>query len=167
MRKVILFIATSLDGYIADENGQVDWLYHDQDYGYKRFYDSVDTLIMGRKTYDQIKAFGAWPYEKKKTFVFTSKVLKDMNILTSKNSILKTKELIKNKGKDIWLVGGAQIIRVLLNENLINELRLFVQPIILGKGIPLFHNIKRNDHLKLKDIKKYSSGMVQLRYISV
>ena len=79
MRKVKLFIASSLDCYIAREDGGIDWLYTDADYGYTRFYDSIDTIIMGRKSYDQSLTFDEYPYKGKKVYVFTRKNVRNNN----------------------------------------------------------------------------------------
>lgn len=91
MSKIILYIATSLDGYIAKEDGNVDWLSSfDEDYGYKEFISTVDTIIIGRKTYQQVLTFGEWPYQGLKTFVFTHQELKhDKNVEFISGSITK------------------------------------------------------------------------------
>ena len=108
MKKVILFICCSTDGFIARKNGDVSWLLHDQDYGYKKFVASVDTLLMGRKTYKQCLTFGEWPWKGKKSFVFTrKKQKKDSNVEFVKNPVAFTKKLVKKQGKSIWLVGGG------------------------------------------------------------
>ncbi|MEK6952445.1 MAG: dihydrofolate reductase family protein [Nanoarchaeota archaeon] len=165
MRKIILFIATSLDGFIAGENGEIDWLFNDQDYGYKKFYDSVDIILMGFETYKQCLEFGEWPYKGKKCYVFTRKTaLNDDNAEFINNPVEFTKKLKAMKGKDIWLVGGGKINSLFLNEKLLDEIIIYVHPIILGKGISLINNLNNKIKLKLINFKKYSSGLVQLDY---
>ena len=172
MRKVKLFIASSLDGYIARENGATDWLYSDADYGYAQFYNSVDIVVMGRKTYDKVLDFGTgYPYKDKKNYVFTQKSLgkrteKDQNVHFIADVIEFIKELVQSPGKDIWLVGGAEIISIFLNAKMLNEITLSIHPIILGKGIPLFKNLQGQLNLKLVKSIPYENGLMQLHYIS-
>ncbi len=148
MRKVILFISSSLDGYIARTDGSVDWLFTDGDYGYKEFYDSIDNVLVGRKTYDQVPEFTKSPFKKKTCFVFTRQTnLENSQNLQFVNNVIETVgQLIRSPGKNIWLVGGSEIISVLLNAYLINEIILSIHPIhpiILGSGIPLFRTKAR------------------------
>lgn len=177
MRNVKLFIASSLDGYIAREDGSTDWLYTDNDYGYTQFYDSVDTIMMGRITYDKFLHSGLeYVHKDKKTFVFTKnsssgkarrRGKKDAeydNVHFIEDVIEFTKELIQSPGKDIWLVGGADIISIFLNAEMINEIILSMHPIVLGKGVPLFKNLKKQLDLKLVKSIPYQNGLMQLYY---
>lgn len=167
MRKIRLFIASSLDGYIARTSGEVDWLFTDSDYGYAEFFSEIDTVLMGNKTYQQILGFGEYPYKGKKGFVF-SQILqgeKDNNVEfvggDLKNFINR---LRLSSGGDIWLVGGAQIIHYFLKHRLLDELILSIHPIILGEGIPLIVRDRIETTLKLKDVKTYDSGLLQVFY---
>ena len=164
MRKIKLFIACSLDGFIAREDGGIDWLFNG-DYGYNKFYDSIDTVLMGRKTYELALKLEE-SYKDKRAIVFTRQknLKKSSNVEFVSDIVSLTKKLKNSKGKDIWLVGGGEIISVLLNNNLIDEMQIFVHPIILGKGIKLFQNIKKEVRLKLAGTKNYKSGLVQLNY---
>ena len=178
MRNVKLFIASSLDGYIAREDGSIDWLYTDNDYGYTQFYDSVDTIVMGRITYDKFLHSGLeYRHKDKKTFVFTKnsssgkarrrgkKDAENDNVHFVEDVIEFTKELIQSPGKDIWLVGGAEIISIFLNAEMINEIILSMHPIVLGKGIPLFKNLQRKQlNLKLVKSIPYQNGLMQPYY---
>jgi len=170
MRKIILYIASSLDGFIARENGSIDWLktYEGgkEDYGYNKFLDSIDTIIIGKKTYEQSLGFGEWPYKNKRCYVFTRNTNKkeDNNVEFKNDPIKFTKALLKEKGKNIWLIGGSEINSLLLNEKLIDGIILTVVPIILGKGIPLFRNMGKEVRLNLTKSKKYKSGLFQLTY---
>lgn len=168
MKKVVLFIATSIDGYIAGKDGNTDWLYTDGDYGYPAFYYSIDTTIMGYNTFDFIRQFPEFPYSEKKNYVFSRKerpadnnpvefVLGDVISFVKK---LKTQE-----GKNIWLVGGGQINSLLLNANLIDQMIISVHPIALGKGIKLFHEESLNKlHFRLINHQVFDRGLVQLTY---
>jgi dihydrofolate reductase len=169
MRKVKLFIASSLDCYIAREDGGIDWLYTDADYGYTKFYDSIDTIIMGRKSYDQSLTFVVYPYKGKKVYVFTRmKVRKNNNeqdveyIDTNIQGFITS--LTQSIGKDIWLLGGGEIASVLLNAGLVDEIILSIHPIILGRGIPLLRNIQKEVNLKLENSLSFESGLTQLCY---
>jgi dihydrofolate reductase len=168
MRKVKLFIASSLDCYIAREDGGIDWLFTDADYGYTKFYDSIDTIIMGRKSYDQSLTFDEYPYKGKKVYVFTHKKVRKNNkqdveyIDTNIQDFVAS--LTQSIGKDIWLIGGGEIISVLLNAGLVDEIILSIHPIILGTGIPLLRNIQKEVNLKLENSLSFESGLTQLSY---
>ena len=173
VRKIKLYIASSLDNFIASENGSIEWLFSDADYGYARFYDSIDTILVGRKTYEQSLTFDEYPYRGKKVYVFTHNAKAesnkkrmpgveyiDNNILDSVRRL--TQERISNK--DIWLLGGGEIVSILLNADLVDEIILSIHPIILGRGIPLFKNIEKCINLRLKGSVPFESGLVQLCY---
>ena len=167
MRKIILFIATSLDGYIAAKDGSVDWLFTDQDYGTNAFMNSVDTILMGRKTYQKAINFGFGIFADKKIYVFTkSKKFKSSAgiEMINEDAVSFIRKLISKKGKNIWLMGGGELVSSLQKKNLINEYSLFVHPIILGEGIPLFSELSKISTLKLKSYKKFSSGLVRIDY---
>ena len=166
MRKVVLFIASSLDGYIARPNGDIDWLFTDQNYGYSAFLDTIDTLLMGRKTYEQVLTFGEYPYPEKKSYVLTKKLgfqtEHDVTAAADVESLVK--EVRSVEGKNIWLVGGSVLIRDCLEKHLINEIIISIIPIVLGDGIPLFANPTTATDLHLTGWQTYSSGLVQLSY---
>ena len=143
MRKIILFIACSLDGYIAGEGDGIGWLFTDADYGYSAFYNSIDAVLVGKRTYDQAKGFDEYPFKGKKCYVFTrdKSMKKDDNAEFIGEPVAFAKKLLKLSGKNIWLVGGGEIISLFLNNSLIDEIILSIHPIILGSGIPLFRDI--------------------------
>jgi len=168
-----LYIATSLDGFIAREDGSIDWLTEyennpETDYGYSEFYASIGTVFMGRKTYEQVLGFGEWPYEEKKVYVFTRQkepLPREKNVEFVSGDIARfVRQLRENTDQDIWLVGGSQLIKVFLKENLVQDLIVFVVPIILGSGIPLFDHIGREIKLKSGRVEKYKNGMVRVEY---
>jgi dihydrofolate reductase len=164
MGKIILYIASSLDGYIARENGDVDWLPINTDSGYDNFYKSIDTVIMGKKTYDQILTFGDYPYKGKKSYVFTrnDSLTKDENVEFASNVEEFSRNLVSSKG-NIWLVGGSELFSAFLEHKLVDEIILSIIPTVLGKGIPLFQNINQEANLKLIKTTEYS-GFVELTY---
>lgn len=169
MRKVSLFIASSLDGFIARADGSVDWLFTDQDYGYGEFYDGVETLLMGRKTYDQCLSFGDYPYPGKRAYVFSSRPLSWSNDdieAVSGDAAEFIADLRRQEGGTVWLVGGSALISTCLKHNLIDEFVVSVHPIILGHGIPLFSGSDLSHRLKLESTRAFDTGLVQLRYRS-
>jgi dihydrofolate reductase len=169
MRKVKLFVASSLDCYIAREDGGIDWLYTDADYGYEKFYDSIDTRIMGRKSYEQSLTFDVYPYKGKKVYVFTrKKVRRNNNEQDCEYIDTNIQDFVTNLtqliGKAIWLLGGGEIVSVLLNAGLVDEIILSIHPIILGTGIPLLRNIQKQVNLKLENSLSFERGLTQLCY---
>jgi dihydrofolate reductase len=168
MRKIILFIASSLDGYIARNSGEIDWLFTDQDYGYTEFFAQVDTVIMGNKTYQQVLGFGEYPYQDKEVFVFskTQQGTTENNVKFVGDDWKSWINTLRQSGdSNIWLVGGAQLIHEFLKHNFIDELILSIHPIILGSGIPLIVNDPNLETLlELKDVKTYNSGLLQISY---
>jgi dihydrofolate reductase len=168
MRKLILGVAVSLDGYIEGPNGEYDWCFTDQDYGLKDFFKRIDTIFVGRKTYEMSSEMEGGPagFPKFKEYIFSTTLDKVKEGATLIKDDIKTEvEKIKNeKGRDIWLFGGASLTTSLMNLGLIDELSLAVHPILLGAGKPLFNNIKDRIKLTLVDTKTYSTGLVSLIY---
>ena len=169
MREIVLFIASSLDGFIAKSDGSVDWLFTDKDYGYNEFFASVDTVIMGRKTYTQILQFGAYPYEGTQGFVLTrtSTAERNENVTFIREDIPALIDTLRqSSGKNIWLVGGAEIIQIFFQYKWIDRVILSIHPVILGNGIPLFLPTKGAPQwLKLQEVQNFESGLVQLSYV--
>ena len=165
MGKIILYIAASLDGCIARETGDVDWLPTDTDSGYDEFYKSIDTVIMGKKTYEQILTFGEYPYKEKKSFVFSrdNSKTKDENVEFTSDVEEFARKLTLSSKENVWLVGGSELLSVFLRHKLVTEIILSVIPIVLGNGIPLFQNINQEIKLKLMKTTKYG-GLVELHY---
>lgn len=163
MRKVILGLAVSLDGYIEGPNGEYDWCFTDQDYGLKDFFKQIDGVFIGRKSFE-MSGTGMFPAAQ--CYVFSNtleKVKKGVRLI--KGDILKeVREIKSSEGKNIWLFGGASLTRSLLNAGLVDRLWLSVHPILLGKGKPLFQQIDGRIKLKLVESKTYSTGLVSLQY---
>lgn len=164
MPKIIAYVATSLDGYIAREDGSIDWLPESAESGYDEFYKSIDTVIMGKTTYDQVLTFGEYPYKDKKSFVFTTKnQTKEENVEFVSNVDKFVMDGFPGAGKNIWLVGGAQIIASFLKQKVVDEIIVTIIPVLLGKGIPLFKNTESETKLELIKTKKYTQ-LVDVHY---
>lgn len=173
-RKVILYIAVTLDGYIAGPNGELDWLHalenpSKTDFGYHAFYDSLDTVILGRKTYSEILGFDvAWPYTDCQTLVVSrSKTLE----ITTENTQLVGEEIFeqlpawkKQPGKNLWLCGGGELITAFLNHGMVDEMILTHIPILLGEGIPLFPGKGKETRFDLVGNETYNNQVVNLHY---
>jgi dihydrofolate reductase len=169
MRKIILGLAVSLDGFIEGPNGEYDWCFQDQDYGLSDFFKGIDTAFIGRKTYEMMLAMdepgGGFPKLKEYIFSSTLKKVKEGAFLVKGNIKKKVEKIKKEPGKDIWLFGGAGLTSSLMNLGLVDEISLAVHPVLLGSGKPLFSNIKDKINLKLIDTKSYSTGLVSLTYV--
>ena len=168
MPRICLFIATSLDGFIADQAGGVDWLFTDDDYGYTPFFEGIGALFMGRKTYDQVLSFGEWPYGDKPTFVFTRQSLLHVDRLPvqflSLQGAAQIQALCQQFDHDLWLVGGAEMIHQFRRWDLIDEYILSIHPILLGQGIPLFQSQAPRSELQLISSISFPSGLIQSTY---
>lgn len=169
--KVTYYVASSLDGYIAKENGDVSWLdelnISMEDTGYDEFYSTVDALVMGRKTYDMIVSFGHWPYGDKPVWVCSSKTIKPeegCNLQTENTPEEVYKEANVTNTKHLWLVGGGSLASSFLENNLLTNISLSLMPIILGGGIKLFGDLPSPIKIKKDSEITHESGMVQLEY---
>ena len=168
MSKIILYIATSQDGYIADKNGGVDWLPQPKNeseleaFGYKALMDRIDTIIMGRKSYEQILSFGNWAWTDKQTYVFTSQMLPiphpSIHHIYKASDEWRAKHLSK---KDIWLLGGAELARTFADKKMIDEIILTIAPIQLEEGIKLCLPLK---DFALQSSKDCLDNLKQLTY---
>ncbi len=170
-RKLALFIAASVDGYIAGPNDDLSFLsvveQEGEDYGYAEFTKDVDTVILGRKTYDKVMSMGIqFPYADKKTYIITRTPQPTQGLINFYTGDLKTlvDELKQQDGKTIFCDGGAQVIHLLLQHNLIDEITLSVIPVLLGDGIRLFNNGFNMQRLSLISANSYPKGLVQMHY---
>lgn len=173
MKKISLFIAMSLDGYIADSKGSVHWLggqgNDDNIDTYSEFVKNIDTVIMGWNTYHQIAAElspNEWVYNDFKSYVVTHnpKTSSDKIHFTNENPIELLKKLREESGKGIWICGGANLIQQLVREDIIDCYYITIIPTILGSGIRLFEKIDREIKLSLVKTQSYN-GMTDLIYI--
>ena len=167
MAKVILYVASSVDGYIAGPKGEVEWLFHDQDYGYAAFIADVGAVLMGRITYEEVLRLGDYPFSDMESYVFsrTRAGEQDANVRFLAGDIPNlVAELKEGLDKNIWLVGGGQLTREFLRHDLIDEFVLSVHPTILGEGIPLFPPPTPMRGLTFIGCQAFDSGLVQLTY---
>lgn len=174
MRKVVLFIAMSLDGYIADEHGRVDWLEGQNPDEktpdtYAEFIKDVDTVIMGWNTYDQVVTElspDEWVYHGMMSYVVTHRELPSTEeiVFTKKSPCGIVKELRQKEGKKIWICGGANVIQQLVKADLIDAYYISVIPTILGNGIRLFGADSKERKLQLVHTQFYN-GITDLVYV--
>ncbi len=174
MCKVIAFLAMSLDGYIADADNHIDWLTTyptpaGEDFGYAKLMDEVDTLVMGRKTYDFIVQQSApWPYLGKKTWVISRKTEFPIHTPDTErgdfSNAMFLDDIQKAEGGAIWLVGGGEVIKYFIEQQWITEWRLVILPLTLGKGCPLFLPTEQSASWTLEKATSFENGMVLLHY---
>lgn len=175
-KKIILYIATSLDGFIAKKDGSIDFLdpanksgedfgnERKDDYGYNEFYSSIGTIVMGHTTFKQVgdtKEFEEY-YKDKPVFVFSRKPKTQMKNVTFVHEDIK--DFVKKLESDTWLVGGASLLNEFLKNGLVDKFIITIFPVLLGEGIPLFKGDSNEENLILVDVKSYDSGVVQLSY---
>ena len=170
-----IFIAVSLDGYIADQNGSVEFLNlypdpKDEDMGFHGFMQSVDALLMGRKTFETVLGFGVeWPYTKP-VYVWTSTLREIPAALEGKvrllnGSISEILEIIHSAGYVNLYIDGGQVIQSFLNDDLIGEMIITIVPVLIGAGIPLFGTVKVQRLFTCTETKAFSNGLVQSRFL--
>lgn len=166
-KKVILYIAMSIDGFIATKDGSVKWLdkFNNSggDMGYNDFIKLIDIVIMGNTTYQQILGFDCdYPYQNQKGYVFSNKKTgKDENVTFVSGNI---KELVDKLEGNIWLVGGANLVNQFIESKLIDEFIIFTMPVLLGEGIRLFKESNKELPLKLTKTKSYKIGVIESHY---
>lgn len=176
-KKVILDLAVSLDGFIEGKNGEIDWCIMDEDMDFDGFLSGIDTIFYGRVSYDSWGNYvpesdaskaeqNLWAaVHSKKKYVFSSQKREDDRaVFIDSNFDKKIAEIKKEGGKDIWLYGGASLIKTFIQSNAIDVYRISVHPVVLGSGKPLFEDLKERINLKLIDTNVFKSGVVQLIY---
>jgi len=168
-REILVFIAGSLDGFIAKENDDLQWLEETEgegDNGYGDMYQTIDTVIMGKRTYDYIlEHIKPFPYPDKKCYVFSTTQTGENEHVTfiQEDVITFTQRLKEQEGTKIWMVGGGNLLDAFLQERLIDEWIITITPHLLGSGIPLFKSPRPFENLRLLETKRYGQ-MVQLHY---
>lgn len=169
-RKIVCYIATSMDGYIATEEDSLDWLFETEgegDAGYAEFMETIDTVLMGRRTYDWVMEAenGKYPYADIASYVFTSAAAEGSPLVTFTNQDISSfaKEMKEKPGKNIWVIGGSRLLHSFVNENLIDEWVISIAPVLIGKGIPLFREFDFEIRFKLKAVRSYGQ-FAQLHY---
>jgi dihydrofolate reductase len=169
MRKIVLGLGISLDGYIARLDGAVDFLFMPKDYSMAPFFKTIDTAIMGRKTLDVGVKMGGGSFDNYglATYVFSRFQTPGQRenftyVNESPSSFIKKHR--KRRGKNIWLMGGGELARDFLKADLVDELHLGIVPVLLGQGIPLFPHGFPQRNFSLLECKNYSRGMISLKY---
>ncbi|NMP22787.1 dihydrofolate reductase family protein [Sulfobacillus harzensis] len=170
MGDVVFYGAVSLDGYLARENQALDWLFEAEkdaeDIGYEAFYATIDTVVMGRVTYDEVVRGGrAWPYAGKPSYVFsrTNRQGNQEVTFVQEDPTAFVRDLKQRAPGRIWVVGGGLLLAPLIAEGLIDEYIVQVVPRIIGQGIPLFHRIATETVLELTDVRRMGQ-FAELRY---
>ncbi len=170
-RTLILYIAASLDGYIAKPDGDIGWLSAveapPEDYGYAEFVKTVDTIIMGRKTYDKVLSFGIpWPHEGRKCYVLSgTRSGRDENVEFFNGDVSDLITRIRQTpGQNIYCDGGAEVVHELMQRDLIDRYVISIIPVLLGDGITLFKPGRPQHNLNLLHSTAYPSGLVQVHY---
>jgi dihydrofolate reductase len=176
-RKIIVYIATSADGYIARPNGDVEWLNRRPrtvDYGMRTFYRTIDTILWGRKTYDWVLDYhkgrgrkGRMFDPKLANYVFSRKPAKRAMLgveFASEPVKAFAQRLRATPGKHIWMMGGGELIASFLDAGEIDEFDIHIIPTLIGEGIPLVAPRHRDVPLRLRSARKYPDGVVRLRY---
>ena len=173
--KASVYIATSLDGFIARENGELDWLSGDdiegsgEDYGFHEFMDSIDILVMGHKTFEMVVSSGKWLYGNKKVIVLSSRPVQIPSDLaeTVESQSCSPTELVKQlseRGAMHLYIDGGKTIQGFLNADLIQQIIITRIPVLIGKGIPLFGPVINDIKLQHIETISFANGIVQSRY---
>ena len=173
--KVTVYIATSLDGFIARPDGGLDWLHESataekgEDYGYQAFFDTVDVLVMGRNTYEVVRTFGAWPYGDTPVVVLTNREIEIPSVIKGKVESMAGRpgEVVRRldeRGARHLYVDGGKTVQSFLAEGLIDRLILSRIPVLIGRGIPLFGPLPEDIKLRHVETRQYPSGLVQSEY---
>jgi dihydrofolate reductase len=170
MRKVVLNLAVSLDGFIEGPNGEYDWCLTDQDYGMTEFFSTTDTIFIGRKSYEMVAGMEDEYFSAiKNIYVFSDTLAPvehhKVEVINSAAFDTRVNAILKETGHDIWLFGGATLLNTFLSKKLVAALTLSVHPLILGGGKTLFQTLDNRVELMLTDTQTYSTGLVQLKYI--
>ncbi|SHG30047.1 dihydrofolate reductase family protein [Pedobacter caeni] len=173
MRKLILGLAITLDGYIEGPNGEYDWCFTDQDYGLNEFFERIDAIFIGRKSYEMLQQHSdngsgevvpGMPALTEYVFSKTLTSVKDSAVLISEDSIAEARRIKNEPGKDIWLFGGALLYDSMMKEGLVDELWLSVHPILLGGGKLLFQDQTGRRKLRFLESTTYETGLLSIRY---
>ncbi|WP_373895162.1 dihydrofolate reductase family protein [Virgibacillus sp. CBA3643] len=169
-RNLVLFIATSLDGYIATKDESLEWLFKvegEGDNGFTEFYETVDTVLMGEKTFDWVmkQDIKEFPYKDKECYVFTRSSVEDTEFVKFVNDDVTNfiYKLKHKEGKNIWIVGGGELLHSFVQEDLVDEFIITTAPTVIGKGIPLFKEGEYQLDLSLKGVRKFNQ-FVELHY---
>ena len=163
-------LAVSLDGFMEGPNGEYDWCLTDQDYGMTEFFTNVDTMFIGRRSYEMIAGSEDEYFPTiQKIYVFSDTLApvfhQKVEVIKSVDFDNKVNEILNSEGGSIWLFGGASLTATMLAKRLVSGMLVSVHPLILGGGKPLFQHIQNRVDLLLEDTQTYDTGLVQLKYV--
>lgn len=171
MSKSVLYIATSIDGFVAGQNDDISWLYryNDVDYGFNEFFSSIGAIVQGRRAYDIEKQNGWETPHPVPTFVLSHhlpahKPQRADVVFTAEDIEEVLKKAKRLTSKDIWIEGGANVAQQFLRRGLIDEIVLFIAPVHLGDGIRLFGKTDAPIEFSLRETRTFDKGLVQLSY---
>ncbi|HEY5884999.1 MAG TPA: dihydrofolate reductase family protein [Pyrinomonadaceae bacterium] len=167
MRKVRYAVAMSLDGYIADPQGEADWIVTNPEFDFAAMFDQFDTFLIGRGTFEPMARANRGETPGMKTYVFSRTLRQEDHpgvIIVPGGAERTVAALREEEGKDIWLFGGGKLFRSLLNAGLVDTVEVAIMPILLGEGIPLLPSPGKQSKLKLTGHKVYKTGIVSLEY---
>jgi len=163
------YIAASVDGFVATTDGGVGWLdpFNEEDFGYADFEARIGTLVMGRTTFEQVLTFGKWPYAGKKVVVLSSRKLSSLpeGVVARRGDLPGLSNELGRQAKDAWVVGGPKTLGAFLRLGAVSTLELFVIPVLLGDGVPLFERrAGKAERLTLEEVRQYPNGVVKLGF---
>ena len=172
--KASVFIATSLDGFIARKDGDIDWLMNPEyeiegeDFGYSEYISTVDAILMGRNSFDKVLTFGEWPYQIP-VVVLTSRTVEipedlEGRVSVSSGTVSEILKEMEKRGYNHLYIDGGKTIQQFLNAGAINEITITLIPVLIGEGIPLFADLDDDIKLKHKSTRSYKTGLVQNIY---
>jgi dihydrofolate reductase len=171
MVEVVYYVACSVDGFIATADGGVEWLsavqQEEEDFGYADFFASIDSMIMGSRTYEQVCEFGDWPYRDTPCWVLSRRRLAPQARGVTVTDASPTEVLADVADRELrrpWLVGGARLAASFLADGRIAECIITIIPVLLGSGIPLFADQRGRERLQLIGCRQYPAGVVNLHY---
>ena len=174
--RVSVYIATSLDGFIARRDGDIDWLpapsdpEDGEDYGFSAFFDTVDCMVIVRKTMEKVLGFGVWPYEGKRVLVLSKTLAKAPPHLVGKVELCSKSPAalvarLENEGYQRVYVDGGKTLQSFIREDLVTDLTVTRIPVLIGDGLPLFGQLEHDVTLTHKATRSYPSGLVQSTYV--
>ncbi len=170
MPEIVAYIAHSVDGFIADRAGSLDWLkpFDTEDYGWDAFYARIDAVVMGSTTYRDLRRLGDWPYRGKAAIVMTSGPRIDEDgiaVFDDRHAVDIAVDLERAGLRRVWIVGGGGPIRTFLDAGLVRRLHLFQMPVVLGGGTPLWRTGSRRWPLTLSRATTWANGVVETEYL--
>ena len=168
MREVLYRVAASVDGYIAGPHGELDWIVHDPSVDFAKIYESVDTVLLGRRTYELTRQPGAPPWSRGWQVYVFSRTLPPQDqpgiTVVRADAGGRVAALRAAPGRAIWLFGGGNLFRSLLEAKQVDLVEVLIMPVLLGGGIPILETVAPLTRLALEQVQKYASGLVGLRY---